>query len=40
VTDYAHQALAIPRVLLEIEPDNDPSAAVARTLLTWAHHAP
>jgi RimJ/RimL family protein N-acetyltransferase len=30
MTDYAHQAAAMPRVQLEIEPDNHPSVAVAR----------
>ena len=30
MTEYAHQAMATPRVLLEIEPDNHASAAVAR----------
>jgi RimJ/RimL family protein N-acetyltransferase len=30
LTDYVHQVKAIPQVLLEIEPDNHPSAAVAR----------
>jgi RimJ/RimL family protein N-acetyltransferase len=32
VTDYAHQVLGLPRVLLEIEADNAPSVSVARTL--------
>ncbi|MGW0396050.1 GNAT family N-acetyltransferase [Streptomyces sp. NPDC003042] len=32
VTDYAHQILELPRVLLEIEADNAPSIAVARDL--------
>ncbi|MFJ3841983.1 GNAT family N-acetyltransferase [Streptomyces sp. NPDC090054] len=32
VTDYAHQILELPRVLLEIEADNVPSIAVARAL--------
>jgi len=31
MTDYAHNTLAMPRVLLEIEPDNHPSIAVARS---------
>jgi RimJ/RimL family protein N-acetyltransferase len=31
MTDYAHQDMAMSRVLLEIEPDNHASAAVART---------
>lgn len=30
MTEHAHQAVALPRVLLEIEPDNHPSVAVAR----------
>jgi RimJ/RimL family protein N-acetyltransferase len=30
MTDYVHQVAAIPHALLEIEPDNHPSAAVAR----------
>ncbi|WP_406491670.1 GNAT family N-acetyltransferase [Streptomyces sp. NBC_00846] len=32
MTDYAHQILELPRVLLEIEADNAPSIAVARDL--------
>ena len=32
LTDYAHQVLELPRVLLEIEGDNAPSIAVARAL--------
>lgn len=32
LTDYAHHALAIPRVLLEIEADNHPSIAVAQAV--------
>jgi RimJ/RimL family protein N-acetyltransferase len=32
LTDYAHQVLGLPRVLLEIEADNAPSIAVARAL--------
>ncbi|MEU8837296.1 GNAT family N-acetyltransferase, partial [Streptomyces sp900116325] len=31
MTDFAHTAAALPRVLLEIEPDNHPSIAVARS---------
>lgn len=31
MTDHTHRAVAVPRVLLEIEPDNHPSAAVARS---------
>lgn len=31
VTEYAHQVASLPRVLLEIEPGNYPSTAVART---------
>jgi RimJ/RimL family protein N-acetyltransferase len=31
ITEYAHQVASLPQVLLEIEPDNYPSAAVART---------
>lgn len=31
ITEYAHQVAALPRVLLEIEPDYYPSTAVART---------
>lgn len=31
MTDYAHQAAALPRVVLEIEPGNHASAAVARS---------
>jgi len=30
LTDYVHQVEDMPQVLLEIEPDNHPSAAVAR----------
>jgi RimJ/RimL family protein N-acetyltransferase len=30
LTEYAHQELALPQVLLKIEPDNHPSIAVAR----------
>jgi RimJ/RimL family protein N-acetyltransferase len=30
MTEYAHQVAALPQVLLEIEPDNHPSVAVAR----------
>jgi RimJ/RimL family protein N-acetyltransferase len=30
MTEYAHGAAGLPRVLLEIEPDNAPSIAVAR----------
>lgn len=30
LTAYAHQELALPQVLLEIEPDNHPSIAVAQ----------
>lgn len=30
MTGYAHQMASLPRVLLEIEPDNLPSVAVAR----------
>jgi RimJ/RimL family protein N-acetyltransferase len=30
MTEYAHRAAAMPRVVLEIEPDNGPSIAVAR----------
>ncbi|MBB5939803.1 GNAT family N-acetyltransferase [Streptomyces zagrosensis] len=32
LTDYAHQVLELPRVVLEIEADNAPSVAVARRL--------
>ncbi|MFD5082086.1 GNAT family N-acetyltransferase [Kitasatospora sp. NPDC058406] len=32
LTDYAHQVLQLPRLLLEIESDNAPSIAVARAL--------
>lgn len=31
ITEYAHRVASLPRVLLEIEPDNYPSMAVART---------
>ncbi|MEU7004295.1 GNAT family N-acetyltransferase [Nonomuraea sp. NPDC046570] len=31
ITQYAHTALDLPRVILEIEPDNHPSIAVARS---------
>ncbi|MFI6376439.1 GNAT family N-acetyltransferase [Streptomyces sp. NPDC050546] len=31
VTAYAHASAALPRVILEIEPDNHPSIAVARS---------
>jgi RimJ/RimL family protein N-acetyltransferase len=31
ITGYAHTTLALPRVILEIEPDNHPSIAVARS---------
>ncbi|MHA6759277.1 GNAT family N-acetyltransferase [Streptacidiphilus sp. PAMC 29251] len=31
LTEYAHRELALPQVLLEIEPDNHPSIAVARS---------
>jgi RimJ/RimL family protein N-acetyltransferase len=30
MTEHAHEALGLPRVILEIEPDNHPSVAVAR----------
>ena len=30
--DYAHEVLEIPRLVLEIEPDNAPSVSVARAL--------
>lgn len=32
LTDYAHQTLALPRILLEIEADNAASISVARAL--------
>ncbi|WP_217518577.1 GNAT family N-acetyltransferase [Streptomyces lunaelactis] len=32
LTDYAHQVLQLPRVLLEIEADNAPSISVAQAL--------
>lgn len=32
LTDYAHEVLELPRVLLEIEADNAPSVSVARAL--------
>ncbi len=31
MTDHAHEALSLPRVILEIEPDNHPSIRVARS---------
>ncbi|WRU03335.1 GNAT family N-acetyltransferase [Streptomyces violarus] len=31
MTEYAHTKVALPRVILEIEPDNHPSIAVARS---------
>jgi RimJ/RimL family protein N-acetyltransferase len=31
MTEYAHTTIALPRVILEIEPDNHPSIAVARS---------
>ncbi|MER6976764.1 GNAT family N-acetyltransferase [Streptomyces carpinensis] len=31
MTEYAHTTVALPRVILEIEPGNDPSIAVARS---------
>ncbi|MEV5788023.1 GNAT family N-acetyltransferase [Streptomyces sp. NPDC052287] len=31
MTEFAHAALALPKVILEIEPDNQPSIAVARS---------
>ncbi|MET7780542.1 GNAT family N-acetyltransferase [Streptomyces sp. NPDC005388] len=31
VTEYAHTSAAVPRVILEIEPNNHPSIAVARS---------
>ncbi|MGW1365162.1 GNAT family N-acetyltransferase [Streptomyces chartreusis] len=31
MTEFAHTTLALPTVILEIEPDNQPSIAVARS---------
>ncbi|MER7407427.1 GNAT family N-acetyltransferase [Streptomyces sp. NPDC000070] len=31
MTEYAHTTIALPQVILEIEPDNHPSIAVARS---------
>lgn len=30
MTDFAHTTVALPRVILEIEPDNQPSIAIAQ----------
>ncbi|MFJ8026026.1 GNAT family N-acetyltransferase [Streptomyces sp. NPDC096311] len=32
MTEFAHTTLALPKVILEIEPDNQPSIAVARSV--------